>query len=177
MLYLSASTSAEVEQLKFEKLDRQDLSSFDCRDDGKDEQGLQEFIEKEALNYQQENLGVTYLILLNEKVVAFLTVAMTSIFVERMKEEEKLAGVPFENYPALLLGRLGVDNRFRHKQLGTKACSWCLGLARDLSKRIGCKYVVLHARDAVVPFYICNFFILSEAEKEKPTKLLYRKVA
>lgn len=176
MLYLSTSTSEEAEQLKFEKLDTQDLSSFDCRDNGNDEQGLQEFIEKEALNYQQENLGVTYLILLNERVVAFLTVAMTSIFVERMNKEEKVAGVPFDSYPALLLGRLAVDNRFRHKQLGTKACSWCLGLARDLSKRLGCKYVVLHARSAVVPFYIRNFFILSEAEKEKPTKLLYRKV-
>jgi len=45
-----------------------------------------------------------------------------------------------------------------------------------LSKRVGCRYVALHAREAVVPFYARNFFIVSEAEKDKPTKLLYRKV-
>jgi GNAT superfamily N-acetyltransferase len=176
MLHLSASGGQDTEELEFVKFAGQDLGSFDCTVNGKDEQGLQEFIIKEAREYQERNLGVTYLVELNGAVVAFLTVAMTSILVERMREEEKVAGVPFGNYPALLVGRLAVDRQFRHKKIGSKICSWCLGLARDLSKRVGCRYVALHALDAVVPFYTRNFFILSEAEKGKPTKLLYRKV-
>jgi GNAT superfamily N-acetyltransferase len=176
VLHLSTSVSEYAEELEFVKLDGQDLGSFDCTVNGKDEQGLQEFINKEARGYQERNLGVTYLVELNGMIVAFLTVAMTSILVERIGDEEKVAGVPFENYPALLLGRLAVDYRFRHRKIGSMVCSWCLGLARDLSKRVGCRYVALHAREAVVPFYVRNFFIVSEDEKNKPTKLFYRKV-
>ena len=29
-----------------------------------------------------------------------------------------------------------MDRRFRHKDVGSKVCSWCIGLARDLSKRV-----------------------------------------
>jgi len=173
---LSAGDREEAQRLQFEGLNSQNLGSFDCRVNGKDEQGLQEFIEKEAKGYQERNLRVTYVVRLGEDIVAFLTVAMTSIFVERMEKTEEVPGVPFANYPALLLGRLAVDKRFRQKKIGSSICSWCLGLARDLSKRVGCRYIVLHAREAVVPFYTKNYFVVSEAEKDKPTKLLYRKV-
>ena len=176
MPHLSTSVSEESEELRFEELASQQLGSFDCRVNGKDEQGLQEFIEKEARDYREKNLGVTYLVLLKGQVVGFLTLAMTSIRLERMMGEEKIAGVPFENYPALLVGRLAVDKRFRRREIGSKICSWCLGLARDLSRIVGCRYVTLHARQEVVQFYTRNFFIVSEAEKDKPTKLLYRKV-
>lgn len=176
MPFLSTNSS-EAEELEFVKLDARDLTSFDCRVDGKDEQGLQEFIQTQARDYQERDLGVSYLVLIKGEVAAFVTVAMTSIALEKMEEGEKVAGAPFENYPALLLGRLAVDKRFRRRKIGSKVCSWCLGLARDLSGRVGCRYVVLHARDAVVPFYASNFFVLSEPEKDKPTKLLYRKVA
>ena len=125
---MSTARSEDTEELEFVKLDDQDLSSFDCTMNGKDEQGLQEFISKEARGYQERNLGVTYLVELNGKVVAFLTLAMTSILVERMGEEKKVAGVPFENYPALPVGRLAVDKNFRHKKIGSKVCSWCVPL-------------------------------------------------
>jgi GNAT superfamily N-acetyltransferase len=77
----------------------------------------------------------------------------------------------------LLVGRLAVDQRFRRKRIGTNLCSWCLGLARELSKQVGCRYVTFHAqREDAISFYKNNFFVLSEAEERLPTKLLYRKV-
>ncbi len=68
--------------LRYVRLDAQDLSGFDCTDDGVDEQGLQEFIQKEARDYQAKNLGVTYLVLHENVIVAFVTVAMTAIKVQ-----------------------------------------------------------------------------------------------
>jgi len=164
-------------KLQVVKLNSQDLSHFDCTDKGEDAQGLQIFIQKEAREYQQRDLGVTYLSLLGNIIAGFLTVAMSSVDVERMERGERVMGVPFDTYPALMIGRLAVDRRFRKKGIGSYLCSWCLGLARDLSKQLGCRYVVLHAREEVIPFYDRNHFVLSEAEKNKPTKLLYRKIS
>ena len=109
-------------------------------------------------------------------MVAFLTVAMAGISVSRMKEEEKIKGVDLQNYPAILLGRLAVDRHFWGKDVGSYLCKWCLGLSRKLSQEAGCRYVVLHAREALVPFYTKNGFVVSEAETG-PTRLLYRKIA
>lgn len=174
---MSTHGSEDAEELEFAKLNGQDLSSFDCTVDSKDEQGLQEFIQKQARGFQQANLGTTYLVLLKGEVVAFVTLAMTSILVERMQADEKVEGVTLTSYPALLVGRLAVDRRFRRRKLGTKVCSWCLGLARGLSSQVGCRYIVLHAkRDDAISFYKNNFFVISEAEEHLHTKLLYRKV-
>ncbi len=172
----SPPNNVEYGQLGFEKLHQQDLTGFDCTDNGRDEQGLQTFIQKEALPFQTANLGKTYVVLFKGKMIAYLTVAMAGISVSRMKGGEKVEGVEIQNYPALLLGRLAVDNRFWGKDVGSYVCTWCLGLARKLSGIIGCRYVVLHAREAVVPFYIKNGFTVSDAETG-PTKLLYRKIA
>ena len=54
-----------------------DLSHFDCSK--KDELGLNVFIHKEALKYQQEGMGVTHLFYRNDKLVGYVTVAMGSI--------------------------------------------------------------------------------------------------
>ncbi len=176
MFFLSHGDSVDFEELNFIKLDNQDLSYFDCTENGKDEQGLQEFIQKEARPYQMANLGITYLVALRNTLVAFITVAMTALPISKMKKEEKIIGVEIKSYPALLLGRLAVDKRFRRKDLGSYLCTWCVGLARELSKQIGCRYVVCHAREAVIPFYVKNHFVVSEAEKG-PVKLLYRKTS
>ncbi len=169
------SDGIEWDKLEFVKLDQQDLTDFDCTENGNDEQGLQTFIQKEARPFQAANLGITYLVLFKEMMIAFVTVAMGAISVSRMKFEEKVEGVELQTYPALLLGRLAVDNRFWGKDVGSYVCTWGLGLARKLSREVGCRYVVLHAREAVVPFYTKNGFIVSEAEAG-PTKLLYRKI-
>jgi hypothetical protein len=75
-------------KLQVVKLNSQDLSHFDCTDKGEDAQGLQIFIQKEAREYQQRDLGVTYLSLLGNIIAGFLTVAMSSVDVERMERGE-----------------------------------------------------------------------------------------
>jgi len=70
----SPVNSINFDELDFIKLDGQDLSQFDCTENDKDEQGLQTFIQKEARPFQSENLGVTYLAVLQGRIVPFITV-------------------------------------------------------------------------------------------------------
>jgi len=168
--------SIAYDELEFVKLGQQDLTSFDCTENGNDEHGLQTFIQTEAQSFQNSNLGVTYLVSYDGKIVAFLTVAMAGISVSRIRAEEKMEGVEIKNYPALLLGRLAVDKGFWNKDVGSYVCRWCLGLARRLSQEVGCRCLALHAHHTVISFYTKNGFVVSEAETG-PTRLLYRKIA
>ncbi|MCL2135405.1 MAG: hypothetical protein FWH37_07645 [Candidatus Bathyarchaeota archaeon] len=54
-----------------------DLSNFNCNID--DELGLNDFIHKDALTYQQEGMGVTHLFYDDDKIVGYVTLAMHSI--------------------------------------------------------------------------------------------------
>jgi hypothetical protein len=73
---MPASEYIKAEELRFEILNAShDLSKFNCSKD--DEMGLNEFIHDEALQFQKENLGTTYLFFHNTAVVGFATLAMS----------------------------------------------------------------------------------------------------
>lgn len=66
------------EELSFRVLQQSDdLTEFDCSLN--DSMGLNEFIRREALDYQREKLGVTYLFYYRNEVVGFATLAMSGI--------------------------------------------------------------------------------------------------
>ena len=64
---MPASEYIKAEELRFEILNAShDLSKFNCSKD--DEMGLNEFIHDEALQFQKENLGTTYMFFHNNAV-------------------------------------------------------------------------------------------------------------
>ena len=133
------------------------------KEDGTDPHGLQEFITNEALKYQTERLGVTYLVFQDSAPVAFLTVSMSCLKISELDAEEQVSEVKVP-YPALLLGRLAVEKKHRHKDIGTFLCQWVIGLARDISGRVGCRYVALHTLPKTLDFYTrapLNFVVSS----------------
>jgi predicted N-acetyltransferase YhbS len=115
-----------------------EVSHFDCSKD--DVLGINEFIHKEAVQYQRDSMGITYVFYYQNAIVGYVTVAMYTIEVK----ETKLRIVTSEKrYPALLLGRLGVHNEYRGRNIGHSICLWTIGLAKELSKKVGCRFVVL----------------------------------
>jgi len=145
--------------------DSDDLSAFDCSKN--DIMGLNEFIHSEAMQFQKENLGVTYLFLYNGQIVGFTTIAMSQI---EMKLTPLILPFPvtMKYYPALKIGRLAVDNNYRDRDIGTNLCLWCLHSAKELSERIGCRFIVVLTKGRQVDFYKkCSFKIIPKYEKKK----------
>jgi len=71
-----------------------DVSSFSCG-----VKDMDEFIQKEALDFQKERLGVTYLFLHDRELVGFATLSMADLKREKMEAKHRpLSKV--ENYPA-----------------------------------------------------------------------------
>lgn len=94
-----------------------DFSNFNC---GRDD--INDFFLNDATNYQEELFGKTYTFVTEQspkEIVAAFTVANASIFTKRLPNARKKK-IGYEvhqskgtaNYPAVLLGRLGVDEHY-----------------------------------------------------------------
>ncbi len=159
-------------EITHRKLDiADDLSSFCCDKD--DDLKCNDFIHKadEAKLFQKERQGITYLFFRSTEMVGYVTLAMSSIPAKRMEHRFKKE-VSLSFYPALLIGRLGVSNDWRRKGVGAHICEWCIGLAIDLSDKIGCRYVILEtSKGERESFYTrCNFQkakVLVDDKKER----------
>ncbi len=168
---MPTSESVKPEELHFEILnDRHDLSHFDCSLN--DEMGLDEFIHDEALAFQRENLGITYLFFYNNAIVGFATLAMSQIEIKDTKVRLPIK-TTIRDYPAVMIGRLATSNEFRDRSVGQNICLWCVSKAKQLSKEIGCKLIITLTNDAKARFYEkCGFDIVPKSEKS-PRKWMY----
>lgn len=123
-----------------------DFSDFKCDKD--DDRGCDEFIHKEneAKLYQKEKFGITYLFFYESVMLGYVTLAMSSIPAQRMARKFRKE-VHLQFYPSLLVGRLAVANGWRAKGIGDYLCKWGVGVARSMSERIGCRYVILNTSE------------------------------
>lgn len=53
----------------------------------------------------------------------------------------------------MLLGRMGVDKKFRKKGIGSSICKFCQGLADVVSESVACMYIMLHPTLNKILFY------------------------
>lgn len=169
----------DVYKLNQRKLSLTDnLDEFNCSID--DDLGCNDFIhnEKEAKLFQKEKEGITYLFFLGKKIVAFVTLAMSSIEAKRVDNRYKKP-IRLRSYPSLLIGRLAVDNNYRKSGVGKYLCEWCTGLAMSFSSTIGCRYVILETNKKKTDFYTrCKFEEGIEQEDDDGRKIwMYRRIA
>ena len=166
-----------------------DLSAFDC---GRN-------FQKDALDYQNELFSKTYLLSPRndlDKVAAAFTVANTCLFT-RMLPNSRKKKIGYEvrhskgsiNYPAILLGQLGVDAHFAGHRLGTQIIEFIAQWFSSQENKSGCRYLIVEAynEDRLLSFYAkCGLKpVFNDIEQEriyrhldddKPleTRLLYR---
>ena len=132
------STSVQIKKLEA----GDDLSNFSCNLE--DDLGCDDFIHNtdEALVYQKERFGITYLFRIGDEIIGYATISMGSISSKSIGGRDKEL-VPLKEFPCLLIGRLGVSNTRRKSHVGSYLCEWCVGRAAKYSFDIGCRYVVL----------------------------------
>jgi len=165
----NADSSNELDFVVKKLSKKTDLSTFDCSKN--DELGLNEFVHKEALKYQQEGMGVTYLFYRDAKIVGYITVAMGAI---KTKETElQIDNYEKASYPALFLGRLAVDNTEREKGIGNHLIDYCIDFALKSKKRVGCRFIVLVTKgERRIKFYEKNDFKGLQVPLKKGLKMM-----
>lgn len=134
--------------------------------------GIDDFIHKEALIFQNERLGVTYVFRHEKKIIAFVTLSMANLRKEKLENEDKLE-YGREHYPALQISQLAVCNEYQKSKIGTFLCDFCFDRALKFSERIGCRFLILNARQEVIGFYEKYGFKLLPDQDKRNEKMLF----
>lgn len=137
-----------------------------------DDKDLDEFFAKDALYYDSELLGKTYawIDLANPtNILGLVTLANDSVkakFIAASARNRVQRGITNAkrgmNYPAVLIGRLGVSSAYRGKGLniGSQILDYLKGWFRSEDNKTGCRFIVVDAynNEKTLHFYEKNGF-------------------
>lgn len=151
--------------------------SFDCG-----HEDLNDFFLNDCIPYSNDLIGKSYCFTLDENpetIVCAFTISNDSIKVadlpnaRKKKVNELIARKKqFKSYPALLIGRLGVNLEFKGQGVGLELMNFIKAWFIDGQNKTGCRFIVVDSYNETGPlsFYIkCNFktlFSTEEQEKE-----------
>ena len=147
----------ELDENKFEIIlaNYNDLKylNFDCGDDD-----LNEFLLKDSFENLNENLCTIFLCAYEEEILGFFSLSADSI-----KINEPLT-IKYKYYPAIKIGRLGVQKEYHNKGVGSFLLKWINGYCKVISETIGVRFISVDAYNLEKPL---NFY-----EKNQLTQLL-----
>jgi GNAT superfamily N-acetyltransferase len=162
----------DFNELEVRKLSEEcNVSSFCCGYDAVDE-----FLQKEAMSFQNEKLGTTYLWYHRERLIGFATLIMSQLKKNEMHKETRLE-VGKEFYPAILIGQLGVQKEFQKLGIGSMICGWCLGKAHELSEQLGCRFLIVNAVENKIDWYKRRGFQLLPKQGNRREKVMFLDIA
>ena len=150
------------------------------------EEDLDEFFAVDFANYTRQLFGKTYVFLDNDdprNIACAFTVANASIFTNYLPNaRRKKVGhdVPHEKrdliYPAVLIGRLSVNSKYRHQHIGSQLMDYIKAWFTDEQNKTGCRYLVVDAYNKPQPleYYQRNGFAFMFSTEEQERE--YRKI-
>lgn len=112
---------------------------FDCGNTA-----LNDFLRRLAGQQQRRGFGKTYVMLVDEEVVGFVTVSAGQVAAKVLPPDLKLPRYPA---PMLRIARLAVDLRYQGKGVGQDLLAFALRLALEFSRKVGLYAVVVDAKD------------------------------
>ena len=150
--------------------------NFECENDD-----LNDFFLNDCINYSKELLGKSYCFTLDEdetKIVCAFTISNDSIKVNTLPNSRKrvvIKAIPrpkqFKSYPAVLIGRLGVNKKFGRQGIGTELMDFIKSWFIDKDNKTGCRFIVVDSYNTenAINYYLKNnfVFLFSTEQQEK----------
>jgi GNAT superfamily N-acetyltransferase len=167
-----------IEQFTFRRLDLDSkIKPFDCGDSD-----LNEFFQKDALNYLRQLLAVTYVFENKQQTVAFFSLLNDRISGEdseksvfRKLRKEIPHKKHFRSYPAVKVGRFGVEQKYHNQRVGTEVMDFVKAFF-TLKNKTGCRFITIDAYNypRTINFYIKNgFSFLTSQDEKDDTRSMY----
>jgi len=149
---------------------------FDC-----EHVDLNEFFANDCINYSGELLGKTYCFSLDENpdiAICLFTISNDSIKTGLLPNSRKNKinrpipnGKRMHSYPAVLIGRLGVNKDFKRKGIGKELMDFIKSWFIDSGNKTGCRFLVVDSYNEQEPlsYYLKNGFeyLFDNKEDEK----------
>lgn len=140
-------------------------NNFSC-----EHEDLDDFFNNESYLYSDELLGKSYCFYLNtdpSEIVCAFTVSNASIKVSDLPSSRKSrirSKIPHEkhsnSFPAVLIGRLGVNCKFKRKGIGNELMDFIKACFIDPHNKTGCRFIIVDAYNETAPlsYYEKNNF-------------------
>ena len=152
------------------------IQNFDCG-----HPDLNDFFANDSFDYSSELIGKTYCFTLDsnpKEIVCAFTVANDSIKVNTLpnsRRKKVLKEIPrqkrMRSYPAVLIGRLGVSEKYKQKGIGKELMDFVKSWFIDSNNKTGCRFIVVDSYNEEIPlrFYQSNgfLFLFSTEDQEK----------
>jgi GNAT superfamily N-acetyltransferase len=139
-----------------------DCTSFSCG-----QADLDRFFEHYAgQNQFKLFLAVTYVALVDARIVGFATVAASSLERSQVPSARLQKRLPNYPLPVLRLARLGVDTRAQGLGIGTALLRQVFAIALSQRAAMGCVGVVADVKPDAVPFYAALGFVAVDGVRE-----------
>lgn len=145
-----------------------DIAAFDCTDED-----LNEFFKVDSLLFQTQLIGKSYAFTLDSSprnILCAFTVsndALRVIDLPNARKRKAKKDIPhaksFPSYPAVKVGRLGVDINYRKKGfgLGSQMMNFIKGWFADPENKTGCRFITVDAynNEEALEYYKRNSFV------------------
>lgn len=149
---------------------------FDCG-----HQDLNDFFLKDSVPYARDLIGKSYCFILDEdpkSIVCAFSISNDSIKVSNLPNARKQKinkliprAKHFRSYPAVLIGRLGVNKEFRRRKIGFELMNFIKAWFIDGANKTGCRFIVVDSYNEQVAlkyYEECGFiFLFSSEDQEK----------
>ncbi|GBR77418.1 hypothetical protein RDn1_077 [Candidatus Termititenax dinenymphae] len=163
------SEKVNLRDFPHKALEVSDNFSFDCGD-----QDLNEFFLKDAIPHKKELVGVTYFFYdeKNKKALCFFTVSNDAVRTDDFKDELP-DGKKYRFYPAVKIGRFGVDKKYQRSGIGTQQMKFIKHFFTQENKT-GCRFLTVDAyNDGTPEFYLKNGFVFhTDKDVSKKTRTM-----
>ncbi|MGA2143142.1 MAG: GNAT family N-acetyltransferase [Brevinematales bacterium] len=137
---------------------------------------MEEFFNKDAFFYQEKLIAKVYYWVKDHTPVVMFSVSNDSI---KFKDEEKRKSIfekgQFNTFPAVKIGRFGVNKDFQNSGIGTQALDYIKSMF-VIKNKTGCRFITLDAynRENTLRFYQKNGFqFYSDKDRNKQTRIMY----
>ncbi|MEY4804862.1 MAG: hypothetical protein RL331_1383 [Bacteroidota bacterium] len=142
---------------------------------------LNDFFKTNSSAFSKQLLGKSYCFTSEEsppQIVCAFTISNDSIKVSELPNSRKKIlnrHIPhlkhMRNYPAVLIGRLGVHKQFQGQNIGGQLLDFIKAWFIDDNNKTGCRFIIVDAynENAVLSYYLKNQFqfLFSTADQEK----------
>lgn len=162
---------ADLEIIPFDPA-QHDASNFDCGD-----QDLNDFLKNDASKFQADHLSHTQIVLLNGALVAYITLLADCVILQtgekkKILQQARAYHQRIYTFPAIKIGRIGVQKEFRHSGIGTQLLIYTIGLVVRLNKElnIACRFITLDAYPQSISWYEKKYFKFNKHYGRKPIK-------
>lgn len=154
-----AGEPVDFSELKVERLGEGHRTElFDCG-----VSDLNEFLQEDALNYQNQWLAVTYLCLYKDQPVGYYSLLNDSIELsEKEKSLFERLGKRLRSYPAIKIGRLAVDKKYQKQGVGEFLLGDVFIKALGTGKVSACRFITVDAYAERKDYYAKRCFVENE---------------